>query len=148
RLLAPLHQATEMPLLKAINLVTTRQAGSAACAGRAASGRYLFLVPWRGRLLCGTWESSRQVAEADSEAHDEEVVAFITELNQAFPALRLTRDEVSLVHRGLVPAFRASNGRIVLEGHERIRDHSADGLQSLVSVAGTKYTTARIVAER
>ena len=34
--------------------------GSAAVAvgGRSASGRNLFLVPWRGRALFGTWESA------------------------------------------------------------------------------------------
>ena len=32
--------------------------------------------------------------------------------------------------------------------HEQIRDHAADNVEGLVTVAGTKYTTARAVAER
>ena len=42
-----------------MNLVTRRDAGDAALGGRSASGRNLFLVPWRGRALFGTWESSQ-----------------------------------------------------------------------------------------
>ena len=39
------------PLLKAMNLVTRRDAGDEALGGRTASGRYLFLVP-RGAARC------------------------------------------------------------------------------------------------
>ena len=75
------------------------------------------------------------------------MAAFIAELNQAFPALDLTLDDVTLVHRGVVPAA-VRGGRVGLEGHEQIRDHAAQGFEGLLSVAGTKFTTARGVAER
>src|SRR4029079_5885289 len=52
-----------------------------------------------------------------------------------------------LVHRGVVPAA-VRGGRVSLEGHEQIRDHAAQGGEGLPTVAGTKYTTARAVAER
>ena len=59
KLLEPLGLATGMPLLKAMNLVTTRDAsGDAALGGRTRSGRHLFLVPWQSRALFGTWEST------------------------------------------------------------------------------------------
>jgi glycerol-3-phosphate dehydrogenase len=38
--------------------------------------------------------------------------------------------------------------RVALEGHEQIRDHATQGFEGLLSVAGTKFTTARRVAER
>jgi len=57
-------------------------------------------------------------------------------------------DEVSLVHRGVVPARMQSNLTPTLEGHDCVFEHRAEGLAGLVSVAGTKYTTARSVAER
>jgi len=75
------------------------------------------------------------------------VALFLEELNQAFPALDLTLTDITLVHRGVVPA-RVRNGRAVLESREQIRDHVTDGVEGLISVAGTKYTTARAVAER
>jgi glycerol-3-phosphate dehydrogenase len=146
--LAPLGISTQMPLLKAMNLVTRREAGDDALGGRTASGRHLFLVPWRGRALMGTWESPAAVESGPAGATSNEVDSFIRELNQAFPALDLTRSDVTLVHRGLVPAVRTAGGGARLDGHERVRDHAADGVDGLISVAGTKYTTVRAVAQR
>jgi len=148
RLLEPLGIATRMPLLKAMNLVTTRTAGEEALGARTASGRHLFLVPWRGRALLGTWESQRPAESGAAVASSDEVNSFIAELNQAFPALDLNLGDVTLVHRGVVPAVSGGDGTLRLEGHERVRDHNVDGVEGLLSVAGTKYTTARAVAER
>ena len=111
-LLEPLGLATGMPLLKAMNLVTRRDAGDEALGGRSASGRNLFLVPWRDRALFGTWESTRRVPpRRRSGVTTRDVAAFIGELNQAFPALDLTLDDVTLVHRGVVPAVVADGAR-------------------------------------
>src|SRR5436190_4098013 len=114
RLLGSIGLSTRMPLLMAMNLVTTRDAGDAALGGRSASGRNLFLVPWRHRALFGTWESSRS-CESGAVHSEEDVAAFIAELNEAFPALDLKRSDVALVHRGVVPAAEGS-GRVTLEG--------------------------------
>ena len=147
RLLTPLGIATGIPMLKAMNLVTRRDAGDEALGGRSASGRNLFLVPWRDRALFGTWESSSVCDPDDTTVSEGDVMAFIAELNQAYPALDLTISDVTLVHRGVVPAA-VHGGTVGLEGHEQIRDHAAQGFEGLLSVAGTKFTTARSVAER
>jgi glycerol-3-phosphate dehydrogenase len=145
-----------VPLIKAMNLVTRREAGYVAVGGRSASGRNLFLVPWKNRALFGTWESDHLSASPGAPsgfreddgtvAHVSvaEVTAFIDEINQAFPSIGLTLGDVTLVHRGLVPAATSKSGKVELERHERIRDTN-DGL---ITVAGTKYTTARAVAQR
>ena len=153
QLLQPVGASTRIPMLTAMNLVTRRAAAEAALGGRSASGRYVFLVPWRGRALFGTWESARANEPHDtgaSQADVADVEPFIIALNEAFPSLDLTRDDVTLIHRGVVPAI-AAGGRIALEGHEQVLDHARDGptkLDGLVSVVGAKYTTARRVAER
>ena len=147
RLLAPLGLATGLPMLKAMNLVTKRDAGDEALGGRSASGRNLFLVPWRDRALFGTWESSRACDPDDTSVAEGDVAAFIAELNQAYPALDLTIADVTLVHRGVVPAAMRG-GAVTLEGHEQVRDHAAQGFEGLLTVAGTKFTTARGVAQR
>jgi len=146
-LLKPLGIATGIPMLKAMNLVTRRDAGDEALGGRSTSGRNLFLVPWRERALFGTWESDRTCDPDDTSVPERDVAAFIAELNQAFPALDLTMADVTLVHRGVVPAV-VQGGRVGLAGHEQIRDHAAQGFEGLLTVAGTKFTTARGVAER
>jgi glycerol-3-phosphate dehydrogenase len=145
RLLASIGISTGGPALMAMNLVTTRDAGDAALGGRSASGRNLFLVPWRRRALFGTWESTA-ACPPDAVPTEQDVQSFIVELNEAFPALDLKRSDVALVHRGVVPAAAKGDG-VVLEGGEQIRDHAGDGVEGLLSVAGAKYTTARAVAE-
>jgi len=147
RLLAPLGLATGLPLLKAMNLVTRLAASDDALGGRSACGRNLFCVPWRGRALFGTWESGRACDPDDTAIAEGDVAAFITELREAFPTIAPSVDDVTLVHCALVPAA-VRGRRVTLEGHEQVRDHAKDGVEGLLSVAGTKYTTARAVASR
>ena len=147
-LLTPLGLSSGIVLLKAMNVVTRRDAGEEALGGQSRAGRNLFLVPWRERALFGTWESGSVVRADDLAVHEEDVAAFVRDLNEAFPSLDLTLDDITLVHRGVVPAVRHPDGRVSLEGHEQIRDHGAAGVEGLITVAGTKYTTARAVAER
>jgi glycerol-3-phosphate dehydrogenase len=144
RLAPPSDASRRVPMLKAMNLITNRDAGDAALGGRSAAGRFLFLVPWRERALFGTWESGRPCAPDDLDVHEADVAAFITELNQAFPSLDLKLADITHVHRGVVPAVAHANGSASLQGREQVRDE----VPGLISVAGAKYTTARAVAER
>ena len=132
------------PLLKAMNLVTRRDAGDEALGGPSSSGRHLFLVPCRTRAIFGTWESRERCEPGRAAPSESDISAFIAELNGVFPALDLRRDEVTLVHRGTVPAAVGRDGSLALEGDEHVRGED----EGLISVAGTKYTTARAVAER
>ncbi|RPJ57341.1 MAG: FAD-dependent oxidoreductase, partial [Acidobacteria bacterium] len=138
------HQAP-FPLLKAMNLVTRRSMGGPALASSTDDGRMLFVVPWEGRAVAGTSHAQELAAPGDSGVSAEELLHFIDEVNQAFPALRLTPGDVALVHRGIVPAARGRKG-LGLEGHYRVRDHAHDGAEGAVSLGGVKYTTARGVA--
>ena len=142
KLLEPLGASTRMPMLKVMNLVTERDAGEAALGGRTADGRSLFLVPWRGRALFGTWQAAALCRPEETAIVEADVAAFIRELNEAFPSLDLRPNDVTMIHRGIVPAA-TSNGRIALEGHEHVKDHASDGaggLDGLMSVVGKKYT--------
>jgi glycerol-3-phosphate dehydrogenase len=136
------------PLLKALNLVTSKPASDMALAATASEGRMLTLVPWRGRALVGTSQSSAFVEPGDTGVSAGEVAALIADANMAFPALHLTTDQVTLVHRGIVPAVTGRNGAPDLKPTADILDHAAEGLEGAVTVVGVKYTTARGVAER
>jgi glycerol-3-phosphate dehydrogenase len=136
------------PLLKAMNLVTSRAAGPVALSAPTSGGRLLLIVPWHGRMLVGTSHSDQPAEPGDTRVYRGELQAFVEEVNSAFPALELSENEVSLVHRGVVPAFRDRHGILGLMGHHRVHDHEADGVAGAVSVAGVKYTTARGVAEQ
>jgi len=135
------------PLMKVMNLVTSRPARKAALAMPAKSGRALIMLPWQGRTLVGTGESTAEQKADDQQARRPEVSAFLAEINETFPGFNLDADEVTLVHRGIVPAVNAARGLSLL-GHSKVCDHSADGVTNLVSVVGVKYTTARAVAEQ
>ena len=107
------------------------------------------MVPWRGRALFGTWESNEACSADAVVPPDAEIDAFVREITVAFPAFRFDRDDVTLVHRGVVPAVADGRGGVRLEGRRLVRDHAMETrpLEGLISVAGTKYTTARAVAE-
>ena len=137
-----------VPMLKATNLVTSKRASDMALAAPAASGRMLTLVPWRGRALIGTSQTPSTVTPAQTGVTEAEVQTFVAEANSAFPALHLTREDVTLVHRGIVPADVDRHGRADLKADSAILDHAREGVPGALSVIGVKYTTARGVAER
>ena len=137
----------QWPLLKAMTVVTSRPARAAALAAPTRAGRALVMLPWQGRTLIGTSESTDERDADDQSAHRTEVQHFLAEVNETFPSLRLSLDEVTLVHRGIVPAAAYARG-LTLLGHHRILNHGGAGAPQVFTVIGVKYTTARLVAER
>jgi glycerol-3-phosphate dehydrogenase len=135
------------PLVKVMNLVTSRPARPAALVAPTRSGRALVLLPWQGRTIVGTSESPDERAADDQAARRIEVDAFIAEVNETFPSLGIRPDEVTLVHRGVVPAER-THQRLSLLGRSHVIDHPGAGPIQALSIVGVKYTTARMVAER
>jgi glycerol-3-phosphate dehydrogenase len=135
----------DVPLLKAMNLVTSKPASDIALAAPGRTGRMLTLVPWRGRALVGTSQSSDLRQPDDVGVTRAEIDAFIADANEAFPALHLSIDDVTMVHRGIVPA-KTSGGTPDLLGEPQVIDHAGNGAPGAISVIGVKYTTARGVA--
>ncbi len=138
----------ELPMLRALNLLTSRRASDMALAAPTSAGRMLTLVPWHGLALIGTSQSKSMVQPDDLAVTAGEIESFIAEANEAFPALKLTREDVTLVHRGVVPAVAGRNGTPELRPAPAIYDHASESAEGAFTVVGVKYTTARIVAER
>ena len=137
-----------LPLLKAMNLVTSKPASDIALAAPTASGQMLDSRPL-ARARPRRHRSLRDVRRARRTRGDRcGVGAFIADANHAFPALSLTRADVTLVHRGIVPAIEGKDGKPDLRPEPEIRDHAQDGVAGAITVIGVKYTTARGVAER
>jgi glycerol-3-phosphate dehydrogenase len=137
-----------LPLLKAMNLVTAKPMHDIALAAPATDGRMLTLVPWRGRAIVGTSQSAQQAAAGDTAVSAAEVSAFVDQANAAFPALKLTPADVTLVHRGVVPAAPGGGGALTLLDAPQIFDHAADNAPGAISLVGVKYVLARSAAER
>jgi glycerol-3-phosphate dehydrogenase len=139
--------AANLPLVLALNLVTSKPASDMALAAVSSSGRMLTLTPWHGRALVGTMQ--REIASGpDATVTDEDVERAIAEANSAFPALMLTRADVTLVHRANVPAERGQGGRVEFLGAPQIRDHGKHGVPGALTLVGVKFTTARAAAAR
>lgn len=145
--------ATVFPdFLRATNLFVDREIGQLGIGAVSRSrsdavvdrgGRMYFLTPWQGRTLIGTHEAPGQ-----DEAHTE-VDEFLEELALACPSLRLTRGDVIRVYQGWIPAdIDDSAGEAQRRTRGTLLDHSGQGLGGLITLAGVKYTTARLIAEQ
>jgi glycerol-3-phosphate dehydrogenase len=133
-------QRAPVPLLRACNLVLRRRVVASAAVGGWGAGRFLFVVPWSGRSIVGT---AYVPAEGGT---DDPAAAFLHEAASAFPWAEITPDDVTLVHRGLVPGRGGAHG---LFSRGRVIDHEAeDSVPGLVSLLTVKYTTARAAAEK
>ena len=131
----------------AMNLVTDRPAPPSGLGG-LVDGRFVFVVPWRGRAMYGTSHEPAAEGMTTARVDTGQVERFLWELNRAFPKAGLTLDDIRLVHRGLLPMASANGLEVRLAKHSQIRDHRADGIEGLISVVGVRYTTARGTAER
>ncbi len=157
-LLAKLRSAARPRLIhlsKAMNLVTRSLVRDRVALGLNRSGRLLCIVPWRDVSIVGT-SHAPYLGEPDAfETAEADVRALLDEVNTAYPEAKLVRDDVRLVHRGLLPmvpptagSTNGSGGGVTLLKSYRILDHRDEGLSGLVSIVGVKYTTARDVAEK
>lgn len=144
-----------VPLVRAMNVLTSRPAADIGLAAPVRAGRMLTLVGWRGRALVGTHQSD-QLVPLDAQPPDrDEILAFLADINQAFPSLKLQPSEIALVHHALVPA-EAGTGRPEFKAEPELVDHGRHGRASsespavpgFYSLIGVKYTTARKAAEQ
>ncbi len=130
-----------------MNLVTRRPAPGVACGAPTAEGRLLFALPWQGQLAIGTWHGAEPCGADAAMVTPQEFDAFLAGVNQAFPALKLTADDVTLVQRGVVPAVGLGQ-HVTLADRPLLREHRHDGVDGAISLMGVKYTTARALAEQ
>ena len=112
-------------------------------------GRHLFLVPWRGVTLVGVWHKVYQGHPDDYEIAEEELAAWIAEINGAYRGLDLTLSDVALGSAGLVPYGESDPDAAELKfaHRSRIVDHRAErGLDGLLTLIGVRYTTGPVEA--
>jgi len=140
--------AADLPLVLAMNLVTSKPASDMALAAASPSGRMLTLTPWHGHALVGTMQRDEFANGPHAVANEADVDRAIADANAAFPALKLTRQDVTLVHRACVPAERGKHGRAEFLGAPQIRDHARHGVPGALTLVGVKFTTARATAGR
>jgi glycerol-3-phosphate dehydrogenase len=116
---------------------------SDAVVSRAA--RHLFAVPWRDCTLIGVWHRLFPGRPDTAQVEEGELAEWIAEMNDAYPALRLTRGDVIYANCGLVPFGDAdeAGGALSFGKESRFIDHRTHGVAGLVTLIGIRYTTAR-----
>lgn len=143
---------------KSMNVVVNRpsddiavgvQSRHASDSRVGATKRLYFKVPWKGLTLVGTTHSA-DVIDPDSLTYDQaDIDSFREEINQVFPELALDADDVLYCYQGLTPLDEPDSEHASVLHHSLVIDHAEySSLESLVSVVGVKWTTARLVAEK
>jgi glycerol-3-phosphate dehydrogenase len=148
RVMAAFGLRSRLPLVKAMNVVSSRPPPTVAFGAPTANRRLLFALPWQGCLTVGTSHGGA-IAGADATlVGASELEDFLRDVNSAFPRMALSSRDITLVQRGIVPARVGRDGAADLADRALLRDHRADGLEGAMSMVGVKYTTARASAER
>jgi glycerol-3-phosphate dehydrogenase len=112
--------------------------------------RHLFLVPWRNYMLVGVWHAVHKGDPSTFTFTADDLEVFVEEINAAYPAIALTRRDVSMWHAGLIlfgdndrPGSDLSYGK-----RSQLIDHSAThDIDGIVTIIGVRYTTSRSTAE-
>jgi glycerol-3-phosphate dehydrogenase len=113
------------------------------------SHRHLFVVPWREATLIGVWHVVHHGAPDAFTVTEDELVAFLDELNAAYPGFALTLEDVALWNAGLVLFGHNRPGATDLRYGKRscLIDHTrTHQLHGLVTLVGVRATTARGLA--
>jgi glycerol-3-phosphate dehydrogenase len=156
------HPNRRIALSKACNLLINRQLVPQYAVGIYSRGafkdqdaivskgyRLFFLTPWHGRSLIGTVHLPSHTDPDGLTVSEAEIQAFVDEINAAYPAAELKRQDVCFAYWGLLPAAGYGAGEVQLVKHYRLYDHQKeDGINGLISVIGVKFTEARYVAEK
>jgi glycerol-3-phosphate dehydrogenase len=112
-------------------------------------GRHVFVIPWRNHSLIGT-TNSPYAGDLDSVRPTEsDVASLLADVNTALPGASLARQDVRYSYAGLYPLVEEVVRPEVYQGtgEYQVVDHALGGVDGLISVLGSKYTTARKVAE-
>ena len=155
-------------LSTAMNLVINRRLFDKNAAGLSGPWKYvredgsvyeayriLFFAPWRNYTIIGTnhlpYEGNEKNYQDKYKITEAEIQSFLTDVNQAYPAADIKREEVTFFYGGFLPMARKNpdTGEVMLEKHYKLYDHvRSDKIEGLITVLGVKYTTARDVARK
>ena len=155
------HDIPKIQLSIAINLVVPQIISNFAVGvkshpyanGSGKKSQMLFIAPWRNYSIVGTKHLPFNGHPDDFSLSEETLLEFIDDINSAYPAAALTRQDIQFIHWGFLPAepanHPANNGNVKLVRRGKVFDHQQnDGLAGLITVAGVKYTSARYVAQK
>ena len=102
----------------------------------------LFVIPWGSRWIIGTTDTDWELDRAHPAASSSDIDYLLDQVNSVFSS-PITRADVVGVYAGLRPLLAGESE----ETSQLSREHAvARSVPGLVSVAGGKYTTYRVMA--
>jgi glycerol-3-phosphate dehydrogenase len=108
-------------------------------------GRMLFILPWNDCTMVGTTDTDFKGDPADVRADVSDVEYLLAEVRSLFPNCGLTASDVITTFAGIRPLLRSDTST----PSARSREHSILRRgENLLSIAGGKYTTYRLIAEQ
>ncbi|MFL1484978.1 glycerol-3-phosphate dehydrogenase/oxidase [Marinobacter sp. LN3S78] len=106
--------------------------------------RPVFIFPWLGRTVVGTTDLDHDDDLAQEPRITQPEIAYLFRaIERAFPAARITRDEILSTWAGVRPVVTRNNRR---SPSAESREHVIWDEGGLISVAGGKLTTFRSIA--
>ena len=103
----------------------------------------LFVIPWGDHWILGTTDDDWHYAKAHPAASRSDIDYVLDHVNRVL-AVPLTRDDISGVYAGLRPLLSGEHE----ETSQLSREHAISRTpRGMVSVAGGKYTTYRVMAK-
>jgi glycerol-3-phosphate dehydrogenase len=130
--------------------IPTRPVNGLGVRSVSKKSRLLFIAPWRGCSIVGTYHTHYHGHPDGFAAEEEDVEDFIEEINGAYPDADLKREDILFSHVGLLPELdnvSTKAVRLIREG--QVIDHQREsGIDGLITVVGVKYTSARYVAQQ
>ncbi len=134
---------------KGIHLITHKLTnGRALAVGH--KGGHIFVLPWREHTIIGTTDTVFTGRPDELKVTVEDVDGYLAYVNEALPALKLTRDHVLYAYAGLRPLVDdGSKDSYNASRRAELVDHAAEGgPNNLISAIGGKWTTSRDNAEK
>jgi len=113
--------------------------------------RHIFIAPWRDYTLFGVWHLVYKGAPDDFTVTEEDLQGFLDEINEAYPSLSLSLNDVSMWNAGLTLFGDNKDGAKDLSYGKRsiIIDHAKDHqMEGLITLIGVRATTSRGVAAK
>lgn len=107
--------------------------------------RILFVLPWGDRVIIGTTDTDYSGEPENVRAEPDDIAYVLESVNQAFPGLSLTHQDVLATWAGLRPLIADPRGRPsdISRRHEILM-----GQPGWLDVAGGKLTTYRLIAQQ
>ncbi len=115
--------------------------------------RLFFFVPWQEKYtMIGTTYKPYSGLPGSFSLTVADIEEVLDEMNGVYPDGRLTMEDVTFFHGGLLPMTEVDESRadsVQIDKSSRVIDHGREGgIEGLFSIKGVKYTTAPDIAER